>query len=822
MSGRPGHTLRGARNLSPQRNYFLGTIGYCEKTDLQLGLTGMVAVGRQRTTDNGSSRPRNAPPRLVLTGVACGVGIWLVLSAATTIADIRQEWMLASASLLASLVTMAAVGWLLADRCETSRSSLAARNAELTCALEGLRFSESRLRDLAEISSEWFWEQDAELRYTWFSHTVRRPGLVFDLIGQTRWETAEGTASEEKWAAHKAQLAGREAFRDFRYVRIGEDGEARHISVSGKPVFDEQGEFCGYRGAGRETTAEVRAAEALLQAKGEAEAARAEAERQRERLVDAIESISEGFALFDRDDRYVMTNTNYRSYYADRTDLFAPGMPYADMMRRSIERGRELDSPDPEAWIRRMVQWHQACAEPLERQLPDGRWIRAVERRTSDGGIVALRTDITERKEAEEALRVARDAAECKAAELARSERRFRDFAMTSSHWLWETDTQHRFCYVSEGVSTFGFSAESLVGRTRLEIAVDAGSDVWKWQRHHDLLQREEPFRDFFYRWKNAAGIEGVAAVSGDPVFDAAGGFLGYRGTGRDITEQVRVETAMREAKQSAETANLAKSQFLANMSHELRTPLNGIIGFSEMIELSMKGPLLPAYQDYAKLIHQSGEHLCNVINDILDLAKVDAGKFELRCEPEVDPVRIAEACLALMRGRAEAGGIELTVRVGEPLPPLVADPTRLKQILLNLLSNAIRFTNNGGLVTLGVRPGRRRDVIFEVRDNGCGMTAAEVEIALEPFGQIDADFDRRHEGTGLGLPLSRRLAELHGGSLSVDSAKGRGTTVTVVLPAAVQPEGDRRQPAVQAAAGSSRPAAGSAAGIADHQPASV
>jgi PAS domain S-box-containing protein len=514
-----------------------------------------------------------------------------------------------------------------------------------------------------------------------------------------------------------------------------------------------------------------------------------------------------------------MTNTNYRGYYAGRTDLFTSGTPYEDMLRHSIERGREFDSPDPEEWIRKMVQWHRACAEPLERRLPDGRWIRAVERRTSDGGIVALRTDITERKEAEEALRIARDAAERKAAELAQSERRFHDFALTSSHWLWETDAQHRFSHVSEGVSTFGFSSESLLGRTRLEIAVDAGSELWKWQRHHDLLQRHEPFRDFIYRWKNAAGIEGVAAVGGDPVFDAEGGFLGYRGTGRDITEQVRAETAMREAKQSAEAANLAKSQFLANMSHELRTPLNGIIGFSEMIELAMKGPLPPGYREYAKLIHQSGEHLCNVINDILDLAKVDAGKFELRCEPEVDPVRIAEVCATLMRGRAETGGVELAVRVGEPVPLLVADPTRLKQILLNLVSNAIRFTNPGGTVALAVHRGRHRDVIFEVRDTGCGMTAPEIEIALEPFGQVDADFDRRHGGTGLGLPLARRLAELHGGSLSVASVKGSGTTITVVLPAASQPARDRRRLAVRPAE-PNRPEIGSSASVDDRRPA--
>jgi signal transduction histidine kinase len=259
---------------------------------------------------------------------------------------------------------------------------------------------------------------------------------------------------------------------------------------------------------------------------------------------------------------------------------------------------------------------------------------------------------------------------------------------------------------------------------------------------------------------------------------------LGYRGTGRDITRQVRAENALREAKQAAEAASHAKSQFLANMSHELRTPLNAIIGFSEMIKLGIKGPVPAEYLEYAGLIHQSGQHLHEVINDILDLAKVDAGKFELREEPGVDPCLIAEACVDLVREHAAKGGIRLSIEIGERPPLLVADPTRLKQILLNLLSNAIKFTPPGGSVVVAIGSSECGGALLHVRDNGAGMTASEIEIALEPFGQVDAGPDRRHEGTGLGLPLARRLAQLHGGSLSIDSEKGRGTTVELVIPA--------------------------------------
>jgi PAS domain S-box-containing protein len=373
---------------------------------------------------------------------------------------------------------------------------------------------------------------------------------------------------------------------------------------------------------------------------------------------------------------------------------------------------------------------------------------------------------------------------EQRSSELVRSEGRFRDFALTSSDWFWETDREHRFSYLSEGVRAFGFSADELLGRTRQELAVAAGNSAAGWDEHFALLERHEPLRDFVYTWKNVAGREGVALIGGNPFFDAQGRFLGYRGTGRDITEQVQAQRLLRETKESAEAANMAKSQFLANMSHELRTPLNAIIGFSESLELGVRGPLQPEQVEYIRLIRQSGEHLHDVINDILDLAKVDAGKFELRDDEGVDPRTIVESTVILMRGHAIASGIRLSIETENQLPLLVCDSTRLKQILLNLISNALKFTEQGGSVVVSVRLGVEASIIFEVRDTGLGMTAEEIDIALQPFGQVDASNARRYEGTGLGLPLAQRLAELHGGSLLIESEKGSGTTVTVTLPA--------------------------------------
>jgi signal transduction histidine kinase len=251
-----------------------------------------------------------------------------------------------------------------------------------------------------------------------------------------------------------------------------------------------------------------------------------------------------------------------------------------------------------------------------------------------------------------------------------------------------------------------------------------------------------------------------------------------------DLTELKRRELALQQAKNEAETANRSKTEFLANMSHELRTPLNAIIGFAEALTLGLiGGALAPKQQSYVADIHRSGLHLLDLINDVLDLSKIDAGHLVRRDET----VRIAEivaACCKLIRGRAEQSGVRFASECHSDLPPLVADPVRLKQILLNLLSNAIKFTPRGGSVRLAVsRDGY--EVIFAVSDTGIGMRTEQIPIALEPFRQIDGSLSRQHQGTGLGLPLAKRLTELHGGTLEITSEPGKGTRVAVRLPLA-------------------------------------
>jgi PAS domain S-box-containing protein len=249
-----------------------------------------------------------------------------------------------------------------------------------------------------------------------------------------------------------------------------------------------------------------------------------------------------------------------------------------------------------------------------------------------------------------------------------------------------------------------------------------------------------------------------------------------------DATERRRQERALRHAKESAEAANRAKTQFLANMSHELRTPLNAIIGFSEVISNKLFGELNQRYTDYAGDIVASGRHLLGLINDILDLSKIDLGQATLS-EGEVDLARCVHSCQRLMFERAERGGVHVQVVLPSTLPLLWADETKVKQITLNLLSNAVKFTERGGRVTIGAAVMTDGGLSLSVIDTGIGMRSEDIPKAMMPFGQLESTFERRFEGTGLGLPLVQRLVELHGAEFRLESHPGKGTKAEVRFP---------------------------------------
>jgi PAS domain S-box-containing protein len=271
--------------------------------------------------------------------------------------------------------------------------------------------------------------------------------------------------------------------------------------------------------------------------------------------------------------------------------------------------------------------------------------------------------------------------------------------------------------------------------------------------------------------------------------WNPAGGAVRMVGTHTDITARKLAEQKAEDARAEAEAASQVKSHFLANMSHELRTPLNAIIGFSDMLLAEFFGPLTPKQKEYSVAINSSGNHLLEVIGDVLDLTKVEAGRMELHREP-VDACALIRSCVALMESEAHAAGVTLdTTLPGQPID-IMADKVRLRQIILNLLSNGVKFTSasdHDRRVEITVTPTRHR-LEINFRDTGIGMRPEDIKVALEPFRQIDDSMARRHQGTGLGLPLAKTLSELHGGELKVTSEPGRGTTVTVSLPRVQRP----------------------------------
>jgi signal transduction histidine kinase len=251
----------------------------------------------------------------------------------------------------------------------------------------------------------------------------------------------------------------------------------------------------------------------------------------------------------------------------------------------------------------------------------------------------------------------------------------------------------------------------------------------------------------------------------------------------KHIMELESTKGALSLALAAAAEANQAKSAFLASMSHELRTPLNAVIGFSETMVMEMFGPIGARYRDYAKDIHNSGAHLVSLINDVLDMSRLDAGQTELH-EEEFDIGLLITESMRMVKGQAAKGRINLSTDVAPGLPLVLADKRRIKQVLINIVTNALKFTPANGRVRVQAAMADDGGIAMVVRDSGIGIDPVDIPKAYELFGQVDSSLARKHSGTGLGLPLSKQFVELHGGSLTLESTVNLGTTVTVRLPA--------------------------------------
>jgi len=359
-----------------------------------------------------------------------------------------------------------------------------------------------------------------------------------------------------------------------------------------------------------------------------------------QRLRDAVESLSDGFALYDADDRLVLCNRKWMELYGYADEDIRPGILYEELVR--LDAARDAVAGDIEAYVRQRLAYRRQFLGSFDLQLKDGRWITIRERETSEGGIVGVQTDITDRMEA----------------------------------------------------------------------------------------------------------IESVLAE-----------------------------------KRAVEESSASRSEDLVKISHELRTPLNAIAGFGQIIKSASFGPLgNPRYQEYAGDIVAAAEHVLGLIKGLLDRAKAESAALSLQ-EEVIDIAETVRAALVFVREAASDKRITIDLLLADDMPKLRADPRKLKQILLNLLSNGIKFTGPGGRVMIMVRGNVEEGFVFEVADTGPGIADSDIDHVLREYGQVRSEGGENEEGTGLGLPLASALAALHGGVLELDSAVGYGTLVTVRLP---------------------------------------
>ena len=363
-------------------------------------------------------------------------------------------------------------------------------------------------------------------------------------------------------------------------------------------------------------------------------------------------------------------------------------------------------------------------------------------------------------------------------AALRASERRLKAYAEMSADWFWERDADLGFSRDADMAFT---SPPADARGPRWQLA-DPATDPDRWNAHMADLAARRTFREFRWEMLSTDGKRHYIHISGDPFFDDAGTFLGYHGTARDVTADVEAAEELRSAKDRAEAASRAKSQFLTNMSHELRTPLHAIIGFSELIHVQAAGPIGANYVAWASDILTGGRHLLNLINRVLELSRIEAGHYDL-VDDRVDLASVARACVSMVRLPAEASQIRIDCAIEQTL--ILADSQAVKQVVLNLLSNAMKFTPAGGVVSIRAERSAAGEVSLLVADTGIGIDATTLASLGEPFIQADASTRRKYGGTGLGLSISRKLMTLHGGALTIESVLGQGTTVRITFPAA-------------------------------------
>lgn len=357
------------------------------------------------------------------------------------------------------------------------------------------------------------------------------------------------------------------------------------------------------------------------------------------------------------------------------------------------------------------------------------------------------------------------------------------DFESGSSDWIWETDFDGRLIYFSPRLATiFNKKIADILG-LQFSNLFEAELSNPSFAPLEALMANKEFVSDQTYRTE----IDGLTQhwqISAHPLTTEQGTFSGYRGVGRDITKQIKHGEEIRKAKEEAEKANASKSQFLAVISHELKTPINAIVGFSEVLNADQSEMLSIANQhEYLTTILESARHLQGLINDILDATRIERGTLQMADE-EIDAAELVETAVRICRSHATKSKITLIAHVVDDVL-IIGDLTRMKQVVLNLITNAIKFSPADGIVNIDMQRGPQSSLLISIRDAGIGIKPEDVERVFEPFAQGDEGLTRQYGGMGLGLAIARKIARLHGGEVTLNGEHGIGTEAVISMPKA-------------------------------------
>ncbi|TKT75502.1 response regulator [Aquamicrobium sp. LC103] len=651
-------------------------------------------------------------------------------------------------------------------------------------------FSAGDLVAVVETAADWLWETDGEHRFTWISDgffvisDVERSSV----IGKWRLETLMKAKSGDHPSVQLADLRAGRPFRGFIH-EFGQGGEAcRWLSISGAPRFDASGRFLGYRGTGSNVTALLSLRESAL----------AEATEQAERLLSdlqrTLDMLDLGVVVLDPGLKAEMINKAFYSIWRVGLDEVSVGDPFRALMDVNRHNGiYEVADEDWESYVAsRLEEIRAGDVAPREFRRADGCTMIYSVTSLSGGKRLVSYYDITEQKEREAEAEAARrhlsNVLESLPAgvviydrddKFVFANRKIREWT-PGLNPVWKSGCTFRdAAELGHSLGYFRASGDPTVD-------VLYGTDKQAWLEAY-MRRHAEPQNVYERRQDDGRWIQAFDTHTED------GSFVGVR---VEITELKGREKALREAEQRAILADRAKSEFLANMSHEIRTPMNGVLG---MAELLAKTELDAKQKTFTDIIVKSGNALLTIINDILDFSKIDAGQLVL--DPQ--PFQLAEAIedvATLVSTRAKEKDLEMIVRVAPDLhDSFVGDVGRIRQIITNLLGNAVKFTDSGHVLVdvTGENLGEETRLRVQVTDTGIGIPADKLKLVFDKFSQVDASSTRRHEGTGLGLAITSRLVEMMGGGIGVESVEGEGSTFwfTVALPRTGQAERGKATP---------------------------